>query len=75
MLKKLAAALIIAAIPALALAEGPAAVKMKGSDFKNFNAYEVDGTFYTAPWCLPKGESGNCPGKRTDSTYIPRLPP
>lgn len=49
MLKKLTAALIIAAIPALALAEEPAAVKMKGSDFKNFNAYEVDGTFYTAP--------------------------
>lgn len=74
MLKKLAAALIIAAIPALALAEGPAAVKMKGSDFKNFNAYEVDGTFYTAPLVLTKGGKWKLSWEK-DRLYVYTTPP
>lgn len=74
MLKKLTAALIIAAIPALALAEGPAAVKMKGSDFKNFNAYEVDGTFYTAPLVLTKGGKWKLSWEK-DRLYVYTTPP
>lgn len=74
MLKKLTAALIITAIPALALAEGPAAVKMKGSDFKNFNAYEVDGTFYTAPLVLTKGGKWKLSWEK-DRLYVYTTPP
>ena len=56
MLKKLTAAVLLTlALPAAVSAAGPVPVKMKGGDFKNFNAYEVDGTFYTAPVVLTKG--------------------
>lgn len=56
MLKKLTAAVLLTlALPEAVSAAGPVPVKMKGGDFKNFNAYEVDGTFYTAPVVLTKG--------------------
>ena len=56
LLKKLTAALLVvmAAAP-LAFAAEPAAVKLKGDGMKDFSAYEMDGSFYTAPVVLTKG--------------------
>lgn len=56
MLKKLLPALLLAAaLQTVSYAEDPVSVKMKGNDFKNSTAIEMDGTLYTAPVVLSKG--------------------
>ena len=36
-------------------AASPVTVKLKGDGLKDFSAYEMDGSFYTAPVVLTKG--------------------
>lgn len=55
------------------MADGPVPVKMKGSDFKNFNAYEVDGTLYTAPVVLTKGGKWKLSWEK-DKLYVELTP-
>ena len=56
MIKKVAAALLamMALWPAVSAAS-PVTVKLKGDGLKDFSAYEMDGSFYTAPVVLTKG--------------------
>lgn len=56
MLKKIAAALAaLIAVSSVSLAQSPIPVKLKGDGLKDFSAYEMDGSFYTAPVMLTKG--------------------
>ena len=74
MLRKLTAAVLLALVfPAAVMADGPVPVKMKGSDFKNFNAYEVDGTLYTAPVVLTKGGKWKLSWEK-DKLYVELTP-
>ncbi len=74
MLRKLTAAvLLVLVFPAAVMADGPVPVKMKGSDFKNFNAYEVDGTLYTAPVVLTKGGKWKLSWEK-DKLYVELTP-
>lgn len=74
MLRKLTAAVLLALVfPGAVMADGPVPVKMKGSDFKNFNAYEVDGTLYTAPVVLTKGGKWKLSWEK-DKLYVELTP-
>ena len=56
MLRKIAAAAVLLAVLAIqGEAASPEAVKLKGEGLKNFNAYEMDGSFYTVPAVLARG--------------------
>ncbi|WP_297021899.1 glycosyl hydrolase family 18 protein [uncultured Dialister sp.] len=56
MLNKIAAALAaLMAVSSVSLAQSPVPVKLKGDGLQDFSAYEMDGSFYTAPMVLTKG--------------------